>query len=448
MAPPAGLLLAACALCLPAQDGPIVPARRTDPRASVVRVHAEDGDAQAGDFHQGRQGSGVVIAPGRVATNAHVVAGHRSLSVQQQGRRWRATVASLDPARDLCLLAVPGLPLPPAQPSSPAARAAGLAVQAVGYPRGFPRTSRGTLTAIWHTDRGDVLQADALTEPGSSGGGLFDLEGRFLGLTTTVFERSSRISFSRAAETLDDLRPGEDAAGGLPPTDLVPELLQSIAARPDNQPAWEAFTRSWVRLSPEDPDAWYALGGALHMRLRRGAAGTRALSLDEALWAQAVDAFRRSTALRPGMSQAWNNLGAALELNNRFEEAEAALGTAVRLAPDYVLAWENLGTTRFNARKFGAAAAAYRTALNYRPFSGELWWGLGLCESLQDRPKDALPCLEKALTFLPRQPQLWADLARQSARAGDPTASARALARLRELDPGLEGDVARELRKR
>ena len=43
------------------------------------------------------------------------------------------------------------------------------------------------------------------------------------------------------------------------------------------------------------------------------------------------------------MAQAWNNLGAALELNNHFDEAEPALQNAVRLAPDYALAWENLG---------------------------------------------------------------------------------------------------------
>ena len=63
-----------------------------------------------------RDGSGFTVAPDTVVTNAHVVAGEtRTTVIRPDGHRLRATVTVFDPARDLALLAVPGLgedPLP------------------------------------------------------------------------------------------------------------------------------------------------------------------------------------------------------------------------------------------------------------------------------------------------------------------------------------------------
>ncbi len=60
---------------------------------------------------KGSEGSGFVVAPQRVVTNAHVVAGVQRPQVQVggEGERLDATVVLFDPAEDLAVLAVPGL---------------------------------------------------------------------------------------------------------------------------------------------------------------------------------------------------------------------------------------------------------------------------------------------------------------------------------------------------
>ncbi len=60
------------------------------------------------------EGSGFVVAPGRVMTNAHVVAGTRQLDVYlvDSLRPYPAEVVVFDPATDVAVLDVPGLPAP------------------------------------------------------------------------------------------------------------------------------------------------------------------------------------------------------------------------------------------------------------------------------------------------------------------------------------------------
>lgn len=54
-----------------------------------------------------------MISPNRVMTNAHVVAGSDSVSVESGTKSYDATVISFDPKEDISILAVPDLPLPP-----------------------------------------------------------------------------------------------------------------------------------------------------------------------------------------------------------------------------------------------------------------------------------------------------------------------------------------------
>lgn len=58
------------------------------------------------------EGSGFVYADDRVMTNAHVVAGTRSVAVELNGDRYDGDVVVYDPDRDLAVLYVPGLPGP------------------------------------------------------------------------------------------------------------------------------------------------------------------------------------------------------------------------------------------------------------------------------------------------------------------------------------------------
>ncbi len=59
------------------------------------------------------EGTGFVIAPNRVMSNAHVVAGSDTVSVEAEGQKYDATVISYDPDADISILDVPNLPQRP-----------------------------------------------------------------------------------------------------------------------------------------------------------------------------------------------------------------------------------------------------------------------------------------------------------------------------------------------
>jgi len=86
------------------------------------------------------QGSGWVVRPGIVATNAHVVAGEDGAEVEVPGGpTLPGTLIAVDPANDVALLRVPGLHTPPLPLASRSP--SGDAVVLIGYPENGPLTA-------------------------------------------------------------------------------------------------------------------------------------------------------------------------------------------------------------------------------------------------------------------------------------------------------------------
>lgn len=144
-------------------------------------------------------GSGWVQAPGRVVTNAHVVAGSGPVSVQVrgEGERLRATVVMFDPRADLAVLDVPDLKAPALPMTSTPLRPNTDAVIA-GYPGGGPYRVISAkvstpLQARGHDIYGQpgvdrsVYAVNAPVRPGNSGGPMLTADGRVAG---TVFARA------------------------------------------------------------------------------------------------------------------------------------------------------------------------------------------------------------------------------------------------------------------
>ncbi|MDO5500216.1 MAG: MarP family serine protease [Propionibacteriaceae bacterium] len=185
--------------------------------ASVVKVNSAMPTCNSAGT-----GSGWVVAPERVVTNAHVVAGSERVTIQVRGlgMRQRAEVVAFDPQLDLAVLAVPGLRAAPLERAG-AALAAGDSAVVAGFPRGGPyRTEaarvRGRLAATG-TDiydrqavQREVYSVYARVVPGNSGGPLLTADGRVAG---TVFARSATspdtgfvITDDGADEILDNAR--------------------------------------------------------------------------------------------------------------------------------------------------------------------------------------------------------------------------------------------------
>ncbi|WP_026546554.1 MULTISPECIES: MarP family serine protease [Micrococcaceae] len=171
---------------------------------------------------QNQTGSGFVVAPGRVVTNAHVVAGVSQPVVEvPDGGALPGRVVYFDPQRDIAVLAVDGLqssPLPMSADlpdGSPAAFA--------GYPHGGPFQSKpATVQGISTIIVPDIYGANPSPEqvyklagdvqPGNSGGPLLTMQGEVAGL---IFAKTTTNAALGFALTMADLEPVAAQASGL-----------------------------------------------------------------------------------------------------------------------------------------------------------------------------------------------------------------------------------------
>src|SRR5271168_4500282 len=138
------------------------------------------------------EGSGFVLSPDRVMTNAHVVAGSNNVTVEASGNPYDATVVSYDPTVDIAILSVPHLPAGPlAFANVPVT--SGTEGIVMGYPGGggfiaTPARIRELIELngpdIYRkaTINREVYTVRANVEQGNSGGPLIDLDGQVIGV--------------------------------------------------------------------------------------------------------------------------------------------------------------------------------------------------------------------------------------------------------------------------
>lgn len=137
------------------------------------------------------RGSGVVIADGRVLTNAHNVRGTETTVRFADGRTARGRVAGVDWFGDLAVVDVDTPGAPPLGWSTGSATIGTVVIAAAATPAGGTRVTLGLVSALARAFRGPggrriagSIEHTAPLAPGSSGGPLLDAEGALLGLNT------------------------------------------------------------------------------------------------------------------------------------------------------------------------------------------------------------------------------------------------------------------------
>jgi len=158
-------------------------------------------------------GSGFVVAPDLLATNAHVVAGVDTPLVELPGREAReGRVVYFDPTDDIALVAVDDLGAPALVLGD---LAVGDAAVVQGYPHGGPFTSGGaSVLSIGVVDVPDIYDAasspreiyslGADVQPGNSGGPLLTSAGAAAGI---VFARGEDGTARGYAIAMSELEP-------------------------------------------------------------------------------------------------------------------------------------------------------------------------------------------------------------------------------------------------
>src|SRR5918992_1081798 len=190
---------------------------------AVAAVTERVGPAVVGLGRGWGRGSGVVIADGRVLTNAHVLRGDEVAVRRSDGEVALGRVAALDDALDVAVITADTGGAPPVEwePAVVDGLRAGRAVFALATPGGRGlRTTFGLVTATGRSFRGPggrriggSIEHSAPLPRGSSGGPLVDAEGRLLGINSVRMEGGLLLALPADAALrgrIDALARGEE----------------------------------------------------------------------------------------------------------------------------------------------------------------------------------------------------------------------------------------------
>ncbi len=199
----------------PAETLGAPPASAGVPAAVDARVRASTVKVEGEACNRIQDGSGFVVAPNLIATNAHVVAGEgrgHSTVITYGGTQLPATVVLFDANRDLALLRVPGLG------EAPLARSVGHVgeIGAVyGHPNGqnalalAPAEVAQAVTAVGrdlydsHQTSRNVYILSAVLHPGDSGAPLVDPSGAVIGVAFAIAPDRPTTAYALASSELD-----------------------------------------------------------------------------------------------------------------------------------------------------------------------------------------------------------------------------------------------------
>jgi serine protease Do len=180
--------------------------------------------------------SGIVVAPGEIVTNCHAVAGAPHVAVTQGGggKIARASLRYADPERDLCQLSVADKTVFQRAITDiglPNDIRVGARVYAIGAPHGMELTiSEGIVSSLREHAGIRVIQTTAAISPGSSGGGLFDSQGKLVGITSFLMRDAQNLNFAYPAFYIREL-PGRSSRASI---ELLGNRFRAPSASEDN----------------------------------------------------------------------------------------------------------------------------------------------------------------------------------------------------------------------
>jgi S1-C subfamily serine protease len=155
------------------------------------------------------EGTGFVYAPERVMTNAHVVAGTKTVKVETESGSLNGKVVVYDPERDLAVIHVPKLKATPLN-FAPKQASTGADAVVLGYPLDGPYDAQEArvrevrnITGPDIYDNGQVTREvytiKALVRSGNSGGPLMSSEGAVLGIIFAAAADDQETGFAVTA---------------------------------------------------------------------------------------------------------------------------------------------------------------------------------------------------------------------------------------------------------
>ena len=195
----------------------------SDIQPAIEQLIGSVGRSVVGIGDRWAHGSGVVLSPGKVVTNAHNLRGETVTVTFADGREAEGTPAGIDADGDLAVLSVETGDAPAVAWANGDGAAVGAAVFALANPGGRGlRVTFGIVSGLQRKFRGPrgrriegALEHTAPLLPGSSGGPVVDAEGKVLGLNTHRLGEGFYLSIPADAELQQRL---ETLAAGQSPS--------------------------------------------------------------------------------------------------------------------------------------------------------------------------------------------------------------------------------------
>lgn len=438
-------------------------------------------------------GSGVVVERRRIATNCHVVEKGtyylvRHLTNQVDGFRFAA-----DWERDTCIVATSEDAGRAALLGKSARLAVGQRVYALGSPLGLDLTFSEGLVSRFPSTGNERIQFSAPISPGSSGGGLFDAEGRLIGLTTSSLREGQMLNFAVPVEWIEALLKAPATGSGVSVERAVAEArLETVVEVLSASRNWKEtllLLAEWLKLDPrngrahrqaglafggldlteisvqafekavlyepQDAEGWRLLGEA-HEKGRRFPAAIRAYErardldpdnpailsalgravLNGGSPGLSVPVFERWVELAPEDAQAWLSLSRALRLSGKPDRALALNQFSLRLNGKHAEAWLHLGRLHEDFGRLAKAIDSYRECVRLEPGNAEAWSSLGSALFRNGSHSEAIHATNRAVSLDPKSAQTWSNLGVMLKAAGRRREAALAYRKALEIDPG------------
>ena len=210
----------------------------------------------------GSSGSGVIVSSdGLILTAAHVTAGSKEMTVIfPDGRQEKAKVLGANDSRDASMAKLIGAgPWPFAEIGNSDDLVVGDFVVAMGHPKGYDPTRRPPVRFGRIMTRGEYgfITTDCTVVGGDSGGPLFDLEGRVVGIHSHIAQDrkiNNHAGISGYIRSWDKMRKGDvwGRLGGIDRDEKRPVLglvlsnedsVLSAVKVPEKSPAYAAGLR-------------------------------------------------------------------------------------------------------------------------------------------------------------------------------------------------------------
>ncbi|MDX1916095.1 MAG: trypsin-like peptidase domain-containing protein [Methylophilus sp.] len=262
-------------------------------------------------------GSGVVVAKDQVVTNCHVVANAVSVSVVSNGSSFPASGVIPDWKHDVCVLKVEGLDAPSATIGSSKNLKYEQPVFTIGYPSflPIPTSTYGVVKGLFPMDDSVVIRATSSFRMGASGGGVFDDDGKLVGIITLKSPGRNAYYYNMPVEWVQALldKPVQPIVtkSELPfwakSLDEWPYFMKVV--QPYLTEDWQALkeiANKWVQAEPNATEAWFYLAAAEY--------ATKDTS-------KAEEHLHKVVAMNNQHSQAIYYLGLIAEANGQHGEA-------------------------------------------------------------------------------------------------------------------------------